>query len=46
MVVFYPLEAYFQNKFTIFGFLFIALLAVVLFWRGVLLETEEGFWKS
>ncbi len=43
MIVFFPLEAYFQDKFTWWSFLFIAALAVILFYRGIILESEEGF---
>ncbi len=40
MLVFFPLEAYFQNQFTWWGFLLIVGLAVILFYRGVVLESE------
>ena len=43
MLVFFPLEAYFQNKFTWWGFLFIVILAVILFYRGVILESGGWF---
>jgi hypothetical protein len=40
-LVFYPLEAYFQDKFTWWGFLIIVGLVVILFYRGVILELGE-----
>jgi hypothetical protein len=38
MIVFYPLEAYFQNKFDWWGFSFVLALVTILFWRGMMLE--------
>jgi hypothetical protein len=38
MVVFYPLEAYFQNKFEWVSFFFVLALVSILFWRGMILE--------
>jgi hypothetical protein len=41
MLVLYPLEAYLQEKFTWWGFLFVASLAMVLLGRGIVLEGGE-----
>jgi hypothetical protein len=41
MLVLYPLEAYLQNKFDWWGFIFIASLSLVLLWRGIILEGDD-----
>jgi hypothetical protein len=42
-IVFFTLEAYFKGNFDWWSFIIVASLAIVLFWRGVLLETGGGF---
>ena len=41
MLVLYPLEAYLQCKFDWWSFIFVTALALVMLWRGILLEGKE-----
>ena len=41
MFVLYPLEAYLQGKFNWWGFVFITILAMVMLWRGIILEGKN-----
>lgn len=41
MFILYPLEAYLQNKFDWWGFVFITILALVMLWRGIILEGKD-----
>jgi hypothetical protein len=41
MFILYPLEAYLQDKFNWWGFAFVTVLALVMLWRGIVLEGDE-----
>jgi hypothetical protein len=43
MVVFFPLEAWLQNRATWYNILVAFALAGILYYRGVTLESRDGF---